>query len=77
MMGLLAAQCDVFCLVLFVAQQMGNKLSPCSREVLGERRTTGRRFSQNAMSAWHDCADNNPHNTTPAQGNDFVSSKGQ
>lgn len=43
------------CLVLFVAQKMGNKLDPFSREVLGEQRTWGKRFCQNAMSAWHDC----------------------
>lgn len=43
-----------FFLVLFVVLKMGNKLVPCSREVLGEWRTWGRRFCQNAMSAWHD-----------------------
>lgn len=40
--GPLAALCNIFCLVLFVAQQMGNKLGQCSREVLGERRTRGK-----------------------------------
>lgn len=53
---------NIFCLVLFGAQQMGNKLGPCSREVLGEQRTEGRRFCQNAMSAWHDCG-NDMHPT--------------
>lgn len=54
MMGLLAALCNIFCLGLFVAQQMGNKLGPCSREVLGEQRTRGRTLCQNAMSVWYD-----------------------
>lgn len=62
-MGLLEALCIILCLVLFVDQQMGNKLGPCSREVLGERGTIGRRLCQNAMSAWH-AYGNNMYATT-------------
>lgn len=52
-MALLAALRNIVCLGLFTDQQMGNKPGPCSREVLGEPRARGKRFCQNAMSAWY------------------------